>query len=85
MKWGLTIADPARRATRAMPGADGEQRDAAFEEMREGPYGGDIKFLEGPDRTLRRGIGAGRILFEVHAARHLVVIFGVERRSSITY
>jgi mRNA-degrading endonuclease RelE of RelBE toxin-antitoxin system len=30
-------------------------------------------------------VGAWRVLFEVHADRHLVVILGVTRRSSNTY
>jgi len=68
-----------------MPRADAEQVDAAFEEMRDDPYSGDIKFLKGADRTLRRRIGAWRILFEVHPDREIVLILAVERRSSTTY
>jgi len=85
MKWGLIITNPARRALRDMPRADAEQVDAAFEEMRDDPYSGDIKFLKGADRTLRRRIGAWRILFEVHPDREIVLILAVERRSSTTY
>lgn len=68
-----------------MPRADAEHINAAFEEMREDPYSGDIKFLKGTDRTIRRRIGAWRILFEVQADRQRVVILAVMRRGSNTY
>ena len=79
------IASPAARALRDVPRADVEHINAAFEEMREDPYSGDIQFLKGTNRTIRRRIGAWRIFFEVHTNRQLVVILGVVRRSSNTY
>jgi mRNA-degrading endonuclease RelE of RelBE toxin-antitoxin system len=85
MTWGLVITKPAARDLRDVPRADVEHIDAAFEDMCSDPYGGDIKFLKGTDRTLRRRVGAWRVLFEVHADRRLVVILGVARRSSNTY
>jgi len=68
-----------------MPRPDIEHIDAAFEQMRSDPYDGDIQFLKGTNRTLRRRVGAWRILFEVHAEGHLVVVLQVIRRSSNTY
>jgi mRNA-degrading endonuclease RelE of RelBE toxin-antitoxin system len=85
MTWDLILTKPATRDLRDVPHADVEHIDAAFEDMRSDPYDGDIKFLKGTNRTLRRRVGAWRILFEVHADRHLVVILGVTRRSSNTY
>ena len=85
MKWALILTNPARRALRDVPRPDIDHIDAAFEEMRNDPYSGDIKFLKGADRTLRRRIGVWRVLFEVHADREIVLILGVERRSSTTY
>jgi len=79
------ITKPAARDLRDVPRADVEHIDGAFEHMRSDPYGGDIKFLKGTNRILRRRVGAWRVLFEVHADRHLVVILGVTRRSSNTY
>ena len=81
----MILTKPAARDLRDVPRADVEHIDAAFEDMRSDPYGGDIKFLKGIDRTLRRRVGAWRILFEVHADRRLVVILGVTRRNSNTY
>ena len=85
MKCALILTNPARRALRDVPRAEIDQIDTAFEEMRSDPYSGDIKFLKGADRTLRRRIGAWRVLFEVHADREIVLILAVERRSSTTY
>jgi len=85
MKWSLILTNPARRALRDLPRTDIEQINVAFEEMRVDPYCGDIKFLKGADRTLRRRIGSWRILFEVHADREIVLILDVGRRSSTTY
>ena len=85
MKWELIVANPARRAIRDMPRADGEQIVDALEEMRADPYAGDIKFLKGTDRALRRRVGAWRVMFEVHTDRRVVVILDVERRGSNTY
>ncbi len=85
MRWSLAIVSPAARALRDIPRADAEHINAAFEEMREDPYSGDIKFLKGTDRTIRRRIGAWRILFEVQADRQRVVILAVMRRGSNTY
>lgn len=85
MKWELIVANPARRAIRDMPRADVEQVLDALEEMRDDPYTGDIKFLKGTDRALRRRVGVWRILFEVLTERRVVIIQDVERRTSNTY
>ena len=85
MTWGLVITKPAVRNLDEVPRADVEHINAAFEEMRADPYGGDIKFLKGTKRTLRRRVGSWRILFDVNADQRIVVILGVFRRSSNTY
>jgi len=85
MTWSLILTKPAVRELRNLPRADIEHIDAAFEEMRADPYTDGIKFLKSTERTLRRRVGSCRILFEVHADREIVIILGVERRSSTTY
>ncbi len=85
MKWVLVIANRARRTKRDMPRADAEQIDAAYVEMRKDPYSGDIKFLKGTDRALRRRVGAWRIMFDVYEDRRVVLINDVQRRDSSTY
>jgi mRNA-degrading endonuclease RelE of RelBE toxin-antitoxin system len=85
MTWSLVLTKPAARDLRDVPRSDLEHINVAFEEMRSNPYDGDIEFLKGTNRTLRRRVGAWRILFEVHAEGTLVVILRVIRRSSNTY
>jgi mRNA-degrading endonuclease RelE of RelBE toxin-antitoxin system len=85
MKWGLAITKPAARDLRDVPSADLKRIDGAFEEMRSDPYGGDIKFLKGTNRILRRRVGNWRIEFEVRPDQRIVVILVVARRSSHTY
>ena len=85
MTWGFEITKPAARDLRDVPRADLEHIDDAFEDMRSDPYHGDIKFLKGTNRTLRRRVGDWRILFDVHTDQRLFIILSVSRRSSKTY
>ena len=70
---------------RDAPRTDLEHINTVLERMRSDPFEGDIKFLRGSDRVLRRRVGAWRVLFQVHANRRLVVVLAVIRRSSVTY
>jgi mRNA-degrading endonuclease RelE of RelBE toxin-antitoxin system len=85
MTWGFEVTKPAARDLRDVPRADLERIDDAFEEMRSDPYDGDIKFLKGTNRILRRRVGNWRIEFEVRSHQRIVVILSVTRRSSNTY
>ena len=85
MTWGFELTKPAARDLRDVPRADLEYIDEAFEEMRSDPYYGDIKFLKGTNRILRRRVGNWRIEFAVLTNRRIVVILAVTRRSSNTY
>jgi mRNA-degrading endonuclease RelE of RelBE toxin-antitoxin system len=85
MTWDLVVANSARRPLREIPRGDLEHINSAFEQMRSDPYDGDITFLKGTSRTLRRRVGAWRVLFEVHADRRLVIILDVVRRTTNTY
>jgi mRNA interferase RelE/StbE len=85
MTWDLVVANSTRRALRDIPRGDLEHINSAFEQMRSDPYDGDITFLKGTSRTLRRRVGAWRVLFEVHADRRLVIILDVVRRRTNTY
>jgi mRNA-degrading endonuclease RelE of RelBE toxin-antitoxin system len=85
MTWGLKITKPAARNLREVPRADLEHIDEAFEDMSADPYYGDIKFLKGAHRILRRRVGNWRIEFEVRSEQRVVVILAVTRRNSHTY
>ncbi len=85
MPWNLAITKPAARDLKAIRAEDLQRIDAAFEAMRNDPFGGDVKFLRGMGGTLRRRVGTWRILFEVHQKQREVVVLGVRRRTSTTY
>jgi mRNA-degrading endonuclease RelE of RelBE toxin-antitoxin system len=53
--------------------------------MLKDPYSGDIKFLRGTDRAVRRRVGAWRIMFDVDDDRRIIVVTDVKRRDSNTY
>jgi mRNA-degrading endonuclease RelE of RelBE toxin-antitoxin system len=52
--------------------------------MRQNPFGGDIRKLQGLP-GFRRRVGNWRILFEIVPERSHVVIAAIERRTSTTY
>jgi mRNA interferase RelE/StbE len=85
MTWGFLIANRAKRQLRRLSTDERDYIDAAFEEMRDDPYDGDIKFLKGTRGTLRRRIGDWRILYEVNSNSRVIEILEVERRGSNTY
>lgn len=85
MKWGLVIPSPVKRDLRRVPAGDLQRIDAAFDAMTDNPFGGDTKMLRGTGGIFRRRVGDWRIKFELHLEKHLIVLLGVERRSSNTY
>jgi mRNA-degrading endonuclease RelE of RelBE toxin-antitoxin system len=85
MKWDLAITSPARRELKKISRDDLHQINSTFDELRENPYSGDIKFLRGVDGALRRRAGVWRIIFELDQDQHTVVILEVKRRGSNTY
>jgi mRNA-degrading endonuclease RelE of RelBE toxin-antitoxin system len=85
MTWDLEITKPAARDLRDVPRADLEHINEAFEDMRSDPYYGDIKFLKGTDRIVRRRVGNWRIEFEVRPDLRTVIVLAVTRRGSHTY
>jgi mRNA-degrading endonuclease RelE of RelBE toxin-antitoxin system len=85
MKWGVLIANRAKRQLRRLSADERDYIDATFEEMRDDPYDGDIKFLMGTGGALRRRIRDWRIVYEVDSKRRLIQILEVQRRSSNTY
>jgi mRNA-degrading endonuclease RelE of RelBE toxin-antitoxin system len=85
MTWGFLIANRAKRQLRRLSADERDFIDAAFEEMRDAPYDGDVKFLKGTGGTLRRRIRDWRIVYEVDPKRRIIQILEVERRGSNTY
>jgi mRNA-degrading endonuclease RelE of RelBE toxin-antitoxin system len=85
MKWGLVIANRAKRRHRHLPMEEREQIDEMLLEMASDPLSGDIKLLRGTRGTLRRRFGDWRVIFELDRAKRIVLIIDVTRRGSHTY
>jgi mRNA interferase RelE/StbE len=79
------MTSPADRDLRHVPSDDLKRLNVAFDDMADDPYGGDTRMLRGTGGAFRRRVGDWRIVFELHAEKHLVVVLGVKRRSSTTY
>jgi mRNA-degrading endonuclease RelE of RelBE toxin-antitoxin system len=84
MKWGLVIASRATRHYHRVPAPDRPAVDAAFSEMRENPFSGDVKILRGSD-GLRRRVRDWRILYKLDQENHVIVVTAIKRRGSNTY
>jgi len=84
MEWTVVLAGPVRKALDRIPKADKKRILAALEQMRQNPFHGDIRKLEGLP-GFRRRVGNWRIFFEVIPEQRHVVIAAIERRTSTTY
>ena len=68
-----------------MPASDRRRVLAAFDEMEQDPFSGDIVRLTAQPVAWRRRVGNCRILFDVELDRHRVLVYDVIRRTSTTY
>jgi mRNA-degrading endonuclease RelE of RelBE toxin-antitoxin system len=57
MKWGLVIGSRAKRKMRRLSDTERFQIDAAFSEMCDNPFHGDVQFIKSSDGAFRRRIG----------------------------
>jgi mRNA-degrading endonuclease RelE of RelBE toxin-antitoxin system len=84
MEWTVLLAGPARKSLDRVPASDRKRILIAPDEMRQGPFRGDVRKLQGLP-GLRRRVGNWRIFFEIVAEHRQVVVTAVERRTSTTY
>jgi mRNA interferase RelE/StbE len=84
MKWGLVVANRAKRQFRRLSAEDRDTIDGAFSQMCTDPFSGDVKRLRGVDGWRRR-VGDWRILYKLDEHNKVIVVTAVKRRSSNTY
>ena len=84
MKWGLLIANRAKRQFRRLSPSERDTIDQALLEMRDNPFHGDVKFLRGLG-SLRRRVGDWRILYDLDEAQKIIRVTAIKRRGSNTY
>jgi mRNA-degrading endonuclease RelE of RelBE toxin-antitoxin system len=68
-----------------VPPRDRARLRAAIDEMETDPFQGDIKYLKGEERRLRRRVGDWRIFFRVEPAQRVLYVISIQRRTSTTY
>ncbi|HTT80145.1 MAG TPA: hypothetical protein VMF86_10740 [Stellaceae bacterium] len=86
VNWDFLLARAAERSLRSMPVRDRRRVNAALNDMKADPFAGDVTALKGEYRGLfRRRVGSWRVIFELDAARRLVRVHDILRRSSTTY
>ena len=84
MKWGLVIASRAKRQFRRLPAEARDAINAAFADMSDNPFSGDVKSLGGSD-GFRRRVRDWRILYKLDEHNKVIVVTAVRRRGSNTY
>jgi mRNA-degrading endonuclease RelE of RelBE toxin-antitoxin system len=69
-----------------MPATDRGRVEAALVAMKQNPYAGDTRPLQGQfEGAFRRRVGDWRIIFPVKPALRVVLVADVARRTSTTY
>lgn len=81
--WHVAIPRKLARMLLRLPRTDRDRLMKALREMRDDPYGGDLKHLSG--HRYRRRVGAYRIIFDIDASRRTVDVTSLGRRSTTTY
>lgn len=86
MAWNVVLAKSVQKQFRKVPPSDVRRLLAAFDQMRENPFSGDIAYIKGEEPPrIRRRVGSWRIFFEVNSKLQRVDITGLARRTSTTY
>ncbi len=85
MNWDLIVDSFVRKRLERIPKRDAERLFTAIRELVINPYAGDIEKMEGEESTWRRRIGAYRIIYEIRAAKRLICVSDLQRRTSSTY
>ena len=84
MEWTVVLAGTAQKSLRRIPASDRTRILAAFGEMQQDPFQGDIRKLQGLS-GFRRRVGNWRVFLDVVPERRHVVVTAIERRTSTTY
>jgi mRNA-degrading endonuclease RelE of RelBE toxin-antitoxin system len=86
MDWDVRLADRAKRSFERMPAADRGRVEAALIAMKQNPYAGDTRPLQGRfEGAFRRRVGNWRIVFAIKSVSRIVLVADILRRTSATY
>lgn len=85
MNWILIINPSVKKQLKRIPKSDAERIVFIIQELAANPYAGDIEKMEGEEDSWRRRIGSYRIFYEINAAKEIIHVFDLKRRTSSTY
>ncbi|OGZ98331.1 MAG: hypothetical protein A3G49_01560 [Candidatus Sungbacteria bacterium RIFCSPLOWO2_12_FULL_41_11] len=82
MNWDYRLSDKALKNLKEFPKQDRLRIYEALETMKDAPFIGDIKPIQGEENLWRRRIGAYRIYFRPFHEKRVFDIPGIERKRS---
>ena len=85
MNWQLIIDNSVKKQLARIIKSDAVRLVAVMNELTVNPFAGDIEKMRGEKDVWRRRVGSYRIFYEVYAAKKIIFVFSVLRRTSSTY
>ncbi|PIR06632.1 addiction module toxin RelE [Candidatus Jorgensenbacteria bacterium CG_4_10_14_0_8_um_filter_39_13] len=82
MLWDYRLARQTFKNIKRFPKKEREKIFTVLEEMKTGPFSGDIKLIQGEENLYRRRIGNYRIYFRPIKLQHIFDISLIERKQS---
>lgn len=85
MTWSVAITNQAEREIRRLTVPERTHIDQLLGQMRDDPFGADVKFLRETDGAMRRRTSDWRIIYDLVESEKLIVVMAVRRRASNTH
>lgn len=85
MNWHIIVSDTAKKNLSRIPANDSQRIEIVVEDMKYGPFRGDIAKLDADENRWRRRMGSYRILFKILSDKRIVFVYDIIRRTSKTY
>jgi len=82
MNWDYRLSDKALKKLKKFPRRDQARIYETLETMKESPFSGDVKPIQGEENLWRRRVGAYRIYFRPLYAERMLRIPEIERKQS---
>jgi len=83
--WDLQIDPGVFKVLKKFPRKDVEAILYAIRLFPIDPYFGDIQKMKGEENSWRRRIGSYRIFYKIKIPSKIILVFRLERRTSVTY
>ena len=85
MNWDVNVVKRVLKEIKRISKKDAERILLILEELKDGPYYGNIMKIKGEENVWRKRVGDFRILYEVVPKKKHINIFQAVRRTTVTY